>query len=172
MNIGIKIFVGVVVFLGVVSGIFLLTAKKKPTTTQVKNAPVAQTQKPAVQTPKTPAVQTPVPAKTEKPVASQESIQARKALVRSQWNDCKAKTIPTETKLLWSVQITEGIPVGGTYAKGNLDGDTAFPVRVIIKSDSEIAEKIKLMLIVGKTAFLRGTCTDSATDGSVILQAF
>jgi len=70
------------------------------------------------------------------------------------------------------LQIAEGIPVGGTYAKGNLFGDAAFPIHVIVKNDSAIAAKIKAMLVVGKATFLRGTCTDVATDGAVVLQAF
>lgn len=167
MNKGIKIFVGSVIFLGILSGIFLLTAKKKTVIAPVKKSSTAQIQKPVVETPKTQ-----VPAKTVKPAATQESIQARKALVASQWTQCKDKKMPMETKLLWTVQVTEEIPVNGTYAKGNLDGDVAHPVHVIIKSDSQIVEKIKTMLVVDKTAFLRGTCTDIATDGSVVLEAF
>ncbi|MDD5397385.1 MAG: hypothetical protein PHW24_05035, partial [Candidatus Moranbacteria bacterium] len=124
-----------------------------------------------VQPDATKKVATPQPA-LPKAADSQNAAQDRKTLVRSQWSQCKAKTLPATTNLLWNVQITEGIPAKGTYAKGNLDSDAAFPVHVIIKSDSQIVDKIKAMLAPGKTAFLRGNCTEVSTDGSVVIQAF
>jgi len=53
-----------------------------------------------------------------------------------------------------------------------LDNDVAFPVQITIKSGIQDADKIKQLLVVGKIPLLRGTCTDVATDGSVVLQAF
>ncbi|KKQ52009.1 MAG: hypothetical protein US70_C0012G0017 [Parcubacteria group bacterium GW2011_GWD2_38_11] len=165
----IKIVLGVVIFLGVVSGVFLLFAKKKPATVAAPKTiaasaevkplkPVASTQNNAV-----------APKKTTTPQVTSEQ---RKKAIRSQWEQCKGKTMAGGTNLFWTVKILEGIPVGGTYAKGNLDGDVAYPVRVIIKSDSQIIDKIKAMLVVEKSAFLRGTCTEVGPDGSVVLQAF
>lgn len=170
-----KIFVGVVVFLGVLSGAFVLFAKKKPQTTdkvrisQTQNKTTNPVQK-AFETP----VATTAPNANTNPEAqaTQDNIQKRKTLIRSQWTQCKERIFPADTNLFWNVQIIEGIPVGGTYAKGNLDNDSAYPVRVIIKTDSQDIEKIKEKIIVGKTAFLKGTCTDVAPDGAVILQAF
>jgi len=172
MDTKIKIVLGFVIFLGVVSGAFLLFAKKKP-------APVAVAPKTIQASAEVkslnPAVSNPNQNKTIEPKKApiaQETSEERKKLVRSQWEQCKNKTMTPSTNLFWSVQITEGIPTGGTYAKGNLDNDTAYPVRVIVKSDSQIADKIKTMLVVGKKAFLRGTCTEVAPDGSIVLQSF
>jgi hypothetical protein len=176
----IKIVLIVIIFFGVISGIFLLFAKKKPavvpapktvqSSAQVKSLTPASNQQKSARIPKaSPSTQAGLP-KTEP--STQVNPQDRKLIVAKQWKDCKEKTITANTNLLWSVQITEGIPAKGTYAKGNLNNDTVMPVHVIIKSDSTIIEKIKAMLVVGKTAFLRGTCTEVATDGSVVLQAF
>lgn len=187
----IKIVVAFVALLGILSGIFLLFSKKKPapvaapktvqasaqvkpfdqSATQQNNNTQAATNNQAAQSGLPQQTITPQ-ATTPQAVASQSKVADRKALISSQWSQCKSKTIAADTKLFWNVQITEGIPAGGTYAKGNLDSDTAFPVNVIIKKDSQIADKIKAMLAVGKMVFLRGTCTDVATDGSVVLQAF
>lgn len=168
MGRGLKIFVGVVVFLGILSGIFLLTAKKKPTA-----KPVSKTQTSAQTTaPKTVDAQQGSPAaggvKAEKSSGSQTVSEVSK----SQWTECKNKTMATDKNLFWGVQIFEAIPAGGTYAKGNLNDNPEFPVRVIIKSDSANQEKIKGSLVVGKKAFLRGNCTAVADDGAVVLQAF
>jgi hypothetical protein len=95
-----------------------------------------------------------------------------KASTAEQWNQCKSKTMAVSQNLFWKVVITEGIPLGGTYAKGSLEGNSQQPVRVIIKSDSQLLDKIKTMLAPGKTAFLRGNCTGLTDDGAVILQAF
>lgn len=182
----IKIVLGIVVFLGILSGAFLLFAKKKPTATttavktvqasaQVKSlTPSTTSQDTAAQTTANQTAQTGLPQQVATPqaVAPQATVANRKALIASQWKQCKDKTIAANTNLFWNVQITEGIPTGGTYAKGNLDNNTAFSVNVIIKKDSQIADKIKAMLVVGKMAFLRGNCTDVAKDGSVVLQAF
>jgi hypothetical protein len=190
----IKIVLIVAIFLAIVSGIFLLFGRRQPTkvaapktvnaSAKVKSltpvsAPVAA---PAAKTPsglpsatpgaKMPTTTTPgsstAPGATPAPVSAQD----RKTLMRNQWTTCKDKTIAAGTSLLWSVQITEAIPPKGTYAKGNLDNDTAFPVHVIIKASSTIKDKINAMLVVGKNALLRGTCTSVATDGSVVLEAF
>lgn len=166
MNKALKIFIWVVVILGVLAGIFLLTAKKKPqvkTPTKVSQTiqQAAPVSKPVV----TPKTTVPAPATTS-------TAEQRKALIRSQWTQCKNKTLTGETNLFWNVNIIESIPTGGTYAKGNLDNDSVYPVHVIIKSDSQNAEKIKAMLVVGKTAFLRGTCNDVAVDNAVVLQVF
>ncbi|KKP97390.1 MAG: hypothetical protein UR99_C0013G0002 [Candidatus Moranbacteria bacterium GW2011_GWD2_36_12] len=176
MNKGIKIFVGVVVFLGILSGVFLLVAKNK---NQAATVSQTQIQKKAIPAPKNSTVVPDLNKPTSLPETSaskakepEKSVQDRKALVRAQWTQCKAKSLPANTSLFWNIQISEGIPTGGTYAKGSLDGDNSLPVNVIIKPDSKMVEKIKSMLVVGKKAILRGTCTDVAADGSVVLQAF
>lgn len=154
----IKILAGLIVFLGVISGIFLLTAKRKtpspvaPKTVQ-QNRPAAPVAKKAA--PK-----------------NDQAAQERKKLAVSDWQKCKEKTLASDSGLIWGIQISEGIPVGGTYAKGVLNNDGNFPVRVIIKSDSPNAEKIKSLLVVGKMPLLRGNCTDVAPDGAVVFQAF
>jgi hypothetical protein len=163
----IKIVLVVVVFLGIVSAAFLFFAKKPaPVATAPKTIQATSEVKPL----------TPAPASQIQPSQSAGTQTAklaeRKSLLRSQWNQCKEKTLAATTNLFWSVQITEEIPAGGTYAKGNLDRDAAFPVHVIIKKDSQTIDKITAMLVVGKTAFLRGNCTDFAVDGSVVLEAF
>lgn len=178
MSKALKIFVGVVVFLGILSGAFVLFAnKKKPQTTdkvkisQTQNKTASPVQKVSEAPVATSTPNTNTNANTEAQT-SQDNIQKRKTLIRLQWTQCKEKTLPASTNLFWNVQIIEGIPAGGTYAKGSLDNDPAYPVRVIIKSDSQDIEKIKGKLIVGKVAFLKGACADVALDGSVILQAF
>lgn len=171
INKGFKIFAGVMVFFGVLSLIFLLTAKKKPQTTpaqktvQATSQNVPKTSATSQNIPKTPAV---VKTPTPKTTLSEADIQKRK----DQWQQCKDKTMVAGTTLIWNVQIAEGIPTGGTYAKGLLNNEAAFPVHVIIKSDSTIADKIKNVLVVGKTPNIRGTCKEMATDGSVVLEAF
>ncbi len=176
MNNVLKIFIGVVIFLGIVSGGYLLFVKNKkvepvaPKTIQASAQVKPMTPLPAQQN------SSALPTLKKKPSVStggaKSNIENSKPSAGLQWTECKAKTFSKTTQLLWKVQITEGIPVGGTYAKGNLEGDVAFPVQVTIKTDSLIVDKIKTMLVVGKTAFLRGTCIDVATDGSVVLQAF
>jgi hypothetical protein len=128
------------------------------TATVVKNVPVV------------PSKVTPAPAaKAAAPVAKAPDS---KTLAKAQWQKCLSKTMPSSLNLFWNVKITEAIPAGGTYAKGMLNGDATLPVHVTLKADSSILAKIKGMLIVGKTAFLRGSCVEVAADGSVVLQAF
>ncbi|HEX8974497.1 MAG TPA: hypothetical protein VF817_03355 [Patescibacteria group bacterium] len=173
MSKGLKILLGVMIFLAVLSAIFLLTSKKKPASavTQTQKTATAANAKPnKVATPSGPSTQT-FP-QTNPAQAPQQVAVDHKALIRSQWTQCKNKTMQQNTNLFWNVQIFEAIPQGGTYAKGNLDSDSAYSVHVIIKSDSQIKDKINQMLQVGKMAFVRGNCTDVATDGSVVLQAF
>lgn len=160
MHKAIKIFVGVVVFLGIISGIFLLTAKKK--TAAVEPSKTAQSKMQATPTPKKVA-----PAKPKA-----QDAQERRNLAAFQWQQCKDKTSPAQANLIWDVQIIEGIPEGGTYAKGMLNNDATLPVRVIVKPDSQNVEKIKSLLIVGKIQLLRGNCADVAPDGAVVFQAF
>lgn len=171
MNKGLKIFVWVVAILGLLSLIFLMTSKKKPTVTTArpsqKTATKVANPQPVQAAPK---VEAQVPAQTS--AQAQAAADARKKLIRDQWTLCKAKTLASNTNLFWNIQISEAIPQGGTYAKGNLDNDPAYPVHVIIKSDAQNPDQIKARLAVGKVAFVRGTCTDVATDGSVVLQAF
>ena len=114
MDTKIKIVLGFVIFLGVVSGAFLLFAKKKP-------APVAVAPKTIQASAEVkslnPAVSNPNQNKTIEPKKApiaQETSEERKKLVRSQWEQCKNKTMTPSTNLFWSVQITEGIPTGGT----------------------------------------------------------
>ena len=193
MNKAIKIIVGVMVVLGLVSVIFLVVFKKKSATvatsaskTQNQNLPIgtgtgvnvptnanSSAANAQVNQAKPPA---PAHAVSSNPTATlpvlNSGIKTKNALLTTQWQQCKGKTMAANTNFLWNVQINEGIPAGGTYAKGNLNGDATLPVRVIISANSTIKDKISQMLAVGKTAFLRGTCTGVATDGSVILQAF
>lgn len=170
----IKIVLVVVVFLGILSGIFLFFAKKQApiaeapktiqATSEVKTlTPAATSQDKSLQSPE---------AQTPTKSAQSAQIAEKKMALKAQWSQCKAKTLPADTNLFWSVQITEGIPAGGTYAKGSLNRDESFPVQVIIKKDIETADKIKASLVVGKMVFLRGTCAGLAADGSVVLQAF
>lgn len=179
-----KIILGIIIFFAVMGGVYLLIAKKKTTpvatsktvqsSAQVKPLNQALSSQSSVVAPKVTAKKK-KPATTvatSKTTTTATTTQARKTLIRSQWNQCKAKTMPLTTNLFWNVQISQAIPAGGTYAKGNLDNDIAFPVRVIVKTDSQITARIKSMLVVGKSAFLRGNCTDFATDGSVVLQVF
>ena len=160
MNKGIKIFAGVAVFLGVLSLIFLLTAKKKTPATSTKTTTRTTSQN-------TNKTTTPV-----KKVPAQQTTQAKKELTSSQWQQCKNNTMAANTTLFWNVQISEGIPVGGTYAKGTLNNDAAFPVQITIKSGSQLTGEIKNVLVVGKSPNIRGTCKDVAADGSVVLEAF
>ncbi len=163
MSKGIKITLGVLISLAVVSGIFLLTSKKKA-------SPTAQTNKTVATTAKTAPKNNPQPVK--KAPAPKTDPAAAKAAVSNQWQQCKSKTLAASQTLFWNVQISESIPAGGTYAKGTLDNNSAQPVHVIIKSGIANADQLKQRLVVGKTVILRGTCTDVATDGSAVLQAF
>jgi hypothetical protein len=150
MNKAVKIFVIVVVSLGILSAIFLLTAKKKPL--PKNSTQVSQTKKPIA-----------------KPNANPQD---QKAKILSQWNQCKNKTMLASTALLWNVFVVEGIPTEGTYAKGYLENNVTLPVRIIVKAETSNTEKIKTLLTVGKTVKLRVNCTDVAQDGAVIVQAF
>jgi hypothetical protein len=167
MNNALKIFIGVVVFLGILSGVFLLTAKKRPQTNV--NTKLSQTIK-------QPAPSNVAPPKTSTPAqvpTPPANPQERKTLIRSQWSQCKDKTLPAGTILTWNVKITEGLSADGTtFAKGNLDNDPAFPVNVTVKPESQNIEKIKPVLVAGKTAFLQASCVGIATDGSALIQAF
>ena len=173
MSKGIKIFLGVLILLSILSGAFLLFAKKRPAaspTTQVKkSAPVVKNSTVTTPIVNNASKNKPAPTKVATPIVN---TQDKTKLAATQWAQCKAKTLTLTTELMWNVQITEGIPTKGTYAKGNLNGDKALPVHVIVKADSKIADKVKLMLVVGKNAILRGNCTEIATDGAVVVQAF
>ena len=173
----IVIVVGFAAVLGLGAGAFLFFGKKKPAVIQTPSAglPVQVDNKasaPNTTTKTMPGATTKAKPAAPKTSTTTSTTQAAKEKAVSQWQACKAKTTVAGTNLFWSVQISEGIPAGGTYAKGNLNGDKNYPVRVIIKSDSKIAAQIKARLIVGKAAFLRGNCSEVATDGAVILQAF
>jgi hypothetical protein len=166
----IKLAVSVIAFFGILSVIFLLTAKKP--TTVASDATKTQTNQSTSATKNTTAQQIAGQAKkstvsgTSSAVA--ESSEASKAKTRSQWQQCKDKTILAGTTLYWKIQISETIP----YAKGVLNNEDAYPVRVTIKSGVSTADKINKLLVVGKLASLRGTCTDVTADGTVIFQAF
>ena len=171
------IIVGIVALLGLAAGAFLLFGKKNPTANQPVNntatgLPIQTGSKTLPQANGATSTVPKVEAKPAAPKTSATTVEAAKAKALSQWQACKAKTMVASTNLFWSVQIFEGIPQGGTYAKGNLNGDKNYPVHVVIKSDSKIADQIKSRLIVGKAAFLRGNCSEVATDGSVVLSAF
>jgi hypothetical protein len=163
----IKIFAGIMVFFGVVSVIFLLTVKRKTQTT-VSNSAKTQTSQLAVPEKKATAKQNISQTST----VDATKAEAKKALTRNQWQQCKNKTMADGTTLFWNVQISEAIPAGGTYAKGVLNNEISYPVRVNIKPGISIADKINQRLVAGKLAVLRGACTDVAADGAVIFQAF
>ena len=191
----IKIALGVIIFLAILSGAFLLFAKKS-NTANTANSAVQKKVAPAVKnstvapvggsgavkklesSPTSTSTQSGLPQTSTQSAASISSSSPSKSpvspklSVNSQWSQCKAKTLAANTDLFWSVKVTEAIPLKGTYAKGNLIGDVKMPVHIIVRSDSKIADKIKAMLVVGKTAFLRGTCSEVAADGSVVFQAF
>ena len=176
MNNTLKIFVGIVILLGIVSGGFLLFVKNKKAATPAtpKTIQASATVKSLTPLPSQQNEKVAIPKK--KSAATTNDTQAGTATPKtsavSQWNECRAKTFPTTSEFLWSIQVIEAIPASGTYAKGNLNGDVKMPVHVIIKSDSKIVDKIKAMLIVGKRSLIRGNCTDVASDGSVLVQAF
>lgn len=154
-----KILAGIIIFLGILSGIFLLTAKKKTSTNLIN-----QTRQKNEQT-------SAVPQKVATNSAAQ-SGEEKKKLATNQWQQCAQKKLNAETKLFWSVQIIEGIPEGGTYAKGVLSKNVALPVHITIKGGSANVDKIKQLLVVGKIPTLRGSCVDVTTDGAVVLEAF
>lgn len=150
MHKGIKIFIGVMVFFGILSGIFLLTAKRKP---------IARTVIKSEQN----------VAEKNKPIATP---QEKKQIMRSQWQQCKNKTLPVSVELFWTIKISEAIPVGGVYGSGLLDGDQTFPVRFFLKPGISNADIIKSEILAGKAATLRGNCIDMAVDGSAVFQLF
>ncbi|MEI7890980.1 MAG: hypothetical protein WCI36_03335 [bacterium] len=187
----IKIGLIAVVVLGLVSGAFLFFGRKKapaplPAKKVQATAPInSSSLTPAEQKPTTlpsqaanagtptPSTTAPVakPAVSKAPVAASKD-DARKKIVTSQWAQCAGKTMPATTNLIWSIKILEGIPVGGTYAKGTLNGDAGFPVQITIKKTSTIVDKIKAMLVTDKMAFLRGTCGGFSASGAVMLEVF
>jgi len=163
MSRGLKIFACVMVFFGVLSLIFLLTAKKKTPT--VSGQQTSQT------------VKKTAPVKKVSDIINQnkkqaELLQAKKTLVRGQWQQCKDKAMAVGKNLFWTIQISEGIPAGGIYARGNLDNNNTYPVRVIIKPGIQNTDKINAMLTVGKASVFRGICTDVAPDGAVVFEAY
>jgi hypothetical protein len=169
MNRGIKIIAGVTVFLGVISLIFLLTAKNKTqNVVKSKTALVANSQV----NQNTVSAQNKSAQSADKKAPSQADAQKKKVLAQSQWQQCKDKTLSQNAILFWDVRIFEGIPTGGSYAKGTLNSDPSFPVRVTVKSDGQFVDKINALLIPDKNVSLRGKCFDVATDGAVILQTF
>lgn len=164
-NKGLKILVVTIACLGILGLAFLATSKKKPIpkiNKQVKTVSSSQDKTNA---------QASI-AKNNSQQAAQQPIERDAKSASSQWEQCKNATMTAGTKLLWKVQITEAIPVGGTYAKGFLENDQTLPVHVVIKKDSQIIDKIKSMLAVGNEALLRGSCLQVANDGIVVLEAF
>lgn len=189
----IKIGLIVVVILGIISGAFLFFGRKKapaplPAKKVQATAPISSSSlTPTEQKPTTLPSQTNTsmaapastnttapaakPAMAKAPVAAAKD-DARKKIVASQWAQCAGKTMPATTNLIWSIKILEGIPVGGTYAKGNLNSDAGFPVQITIKKTSKMVDKIKAMLVADKMAFLRGTCSGVSASGAVLLEVF
>jgi hypothetical protein len=100
MGKGLKIFACVMVFLGVLSLIFLLTSKNKAQIAAEQQA-LQAANKVAPATKKVSTTQT-----TDQ-TATQAKLQANKTLIRSQWQKCKDKTIAANTNLFWNVQIFE-----------------------------------------------------------------
>lgn len=200
----IKIFAGIMITLGALSGIFLLTAKKKTSDVNVPNQnkvtktsePIKQNQVPNEAQSASQIGQLPVLDKIEEPAvtnqqlpnqsvetkndqavqtgpqtAPKQTLDQKKQQMMSQWEKCKSSNIASGEKLTWIVKITEGIPMGGTYAKGYLE-QQSYPVQITISSESEISSKINELLTPGKNAILRVTCKGVATDGSVMVQAY
>lgn len=166
MGRGLKIFVSIMVLLGVFSLIFLFTAKKKTQTMNVNKTNQAGQKKATIK--KVPAQKNNNQNQNQAPTKAEVA----KITAISQWQKCNDKTIAKGTTLFWSVKITEAIPAGGTYAKGFLYDDAKYPVRVVIKSGIPIVDKIKERLTVGNMASLRGACTEIAPDGSVVFEVF
>ena len=159
---GLKILACTMVFLGVLSLIFLLTAKKKSQVTSAKTTVQANSQN-------TKQATTPIKKVAVKQVVpSQVNLQK----IKDQWQQCKNKTMTTGKTLFWNVRISDASSFGGYYAKGFLGSDSAYLVHITIKIDSQNADQIRQKIIVGNTALLRGTCVGVETDGSVMLEVF
>lgn len=174
-----KVFLGIMLSLALLSGIYLLFAKPKrgpikptPQTTQSTNNATnntASTDKKKMQ-PKKDSPTAPTTS-TQKPQSPTQTSQQtdRKVLSANQWKQCHEKTLSADTQLLWSITITSVSAIGGSYANGLLNGDTTTPVQVYAKSDSANAEEIKEKLMNPGTLLLRGTCMGNAGDGNAIL---
>lgn len=177
-----KILFGIVVFLGIVSGGFLIYMKMKTpvsapaqknvsTATSQQNAAnqtkTVQADSVAQQNPKTQAA--PNASATAK-TASQ--ILALDDQAKIDWQACGNKTMPAGKTLFWKVLISEAIPQGGTYAKATLLGLKDFPLHITIKAENQDAVRIKERLTVGKETVLRGTCIGTVADGSVSFEAY
>jgi len=190
MNLKIKIFVGVMVFLGLLSGAFLLFAKKKTatsataqnsTTDQKANSktnavPMAgglganNIEQGAVENKKLPAKKKATPAET----GASSGTQTMAEKMKSDWQLCNQGKMPAGKELVWELAISEGIPAGGTYAKGIIKDQAMMPVRIMLKAglSSTDAEKIKVRLTAGKSTILRGACLATAPDGSASFETF
>lgn len=168
-----KILIIIAIVLAVISGIFLLTAKKKTSTASlVQNSAPSQPIDAGIQGTSAQKLASSSGAKLPIAPGNQKTKKDLKKFVADEWHKCKDRTLSPSSNMFWKVKITEGIPAGGTYAKGLLMDDSLYPVHVVIKSDSKIVDKLKQMLVVGNNSILRINCTDVASDGSVVVQAF
>ncbi len=176
----IKILLSVVVFLGLISGVFLFFGKKKTAVTApVQNASVnkpvgAQVAGglPAVSSPSTSKVQEQKAPILKKKAVSTQISQTAAERMKNDWQACKNKTMEAGKALFWNLAILEEIPQGGTYAKGNIVGQKDFSVRITIKAGVADVEKIKSRIVLNKNSFLRGTCIGLAPDGAVAFETY
>ena len=178
-----KILFSVVIFLGVISGGFLIYMKIKTPASVLptqKNVSLATTSQQGGNTDQLKAVQAnsivqqdPVTQVAANSPASPavDNLTLIDDQAKIDWQACNKKTIAAGKVLYWQVTISEAIPQGGTYAKGTMLGLPAFPVRITIKAGAQDAAKIKSKLVVGK-GVVRGTCIGTAQDGSVSFEAY
>jgi len=181
MNNIIKIILGVIIFLGLASGAFLLLAKKKTSTTEPNQKTAAVTPAPnqsetvnhlEVVQPPASAVGQPSSV-VAAPSAQTAKNQAVNDQMKIDWQLCNRRAIQVSKELYWRFTISETIPPGGTYAKGAVLGQPAFPVHITIRAASPDNAAIKGRLVVGNNLVgLRGTCTGISSDGSVNFEAY
>ncbi len=167
----IKIFLGVVIFLGLVSGVFLLFSKKKTVVAPTVQKNVASQPEAPVNHLNT--------VQASDVVAQQNATDASNAdIANSQmkvdWQSCSKTTMSTRQSLYWRFKIVETIPQGGTYAKATVLGLQAFPVNIAVRAASPDAPMIKNRINagVGNTISLRGSCFGVSADGSVNFEAY
>lgn len=184
MNKKLKIFLGVMVFLAMISGIFLIFSKKKTAANAVPHN-AANSQQDSGQHAATkqlgenvnPTGKTTQPLKNldqQKNITSlsSSSSQAEQDRMMIQWRACSQKAIKSNVTLYWSMNIVEAIPTNGTYARGSLNGRKGLPVKITIKSSASEAEKIRARILPGKDVILRGNCMGTTPEGLVTFEAY
>ncbi len=180
MNTALKVVLGVLIFLGLLSGAFLLFSKKKTPiaqpTQKSATATTAKTVATATTQPETVNHLSPVQAAD---VAAQQNAAASatndlaNSQMRADWQACSKGNSLAGKVLYWRFSISETIPTGGTYAKGAVLGQPVFPVHITVRPASPDAASIKSRLVVSNNLVgLRGVCNGIASDGSVNFDAF